>query len=70
MKRAGENLGPETFKAAMETLRDLDTGGIVPPVTYTSTSHAPTKLSRLYRTDNQRGVMVPITELRTPKVLK
>ena len=70
MKRAGKNLGPETFKAAMETMRDFDTGGIVPPVTYTSTSHAPTKLSRLYRTDSQRGVMVPITELRTPKVIK
>jgi branched-chain amino acid transport system substrate-binding protein len=70
MKRAGKNLTPETFKASLETLRDFDTGGILPPVTFTKTSHAPTRLSRLYKADIERGVMVPITDLREPKVLK
>ena len=53
----------------METLKDFDTGGIVPPVTYTSKSHAPTTLSRFYKADIERGVMVPITDLRRPKIL-
>ena len=70
MKRAGKELTPETFKASMETLKDFDTAGIVPPVTYTSKSHAPTTLSRFYKADIERGVMVPITDLRKPKVLK
>lgn len=70
MKRAGKDLTPETFKASMETLKDFDTGGIVPPVTYTSKSHAPTTLSRFYKADIERGVMAPITDLRQPKGLK
>jgi branched-chain amino acid transport system substrate-binding protein len=54
----------------LETLKDFDTSGIVPPVTYTSTSHAPTTISRLYRANPERGVMVAITDWRTPKVIK
>ncbi|MBI4962106.1 MAG: ABC transporter substrate-binding protein [Desulfomonile tiedjei] len=70
MKRAGKDLTPESFKKGLETLKDFDTGGIVPPVTFTATSHAPTKVSRLYRADPEKGVMVPITDWRTPKELK
>ena len=70
LKRAGENLTPETFKNAMETLKDFDTGGILSPVSFTSTSHAPTRLARLYRANPEKGVMMPITEWRTPKELK
>ncbi len=70
MKRAGKNLTPETFKASLETLKNFDTGGILPLVTYTSKSHAPTTLSRFYKADIERGVMAPITDLREPKVLK
>lgn len=70
MKRAGQDLTPESFKKGLETLKDFDTGGIVPPVTYTPESHAPTKVSRLYRAAPDKGVMVPITDWRTPKELK
>jgi branched-chain amino acid transport system substrate-binding protein len=70
LKRAGKDLTPETFKAAMETLKDFKTGGIVPPVTYTKTSHAPTTQCRLYRADPAKGVMVAITDWRTPKKVK
>jgi branched-chain amino acid transport system substrate-binding protein len=70
LKRAGENLTPETFKNAMETLKDFDTGGILPPVNFTSTSHAPTSLARLYRANIEKKVMMPITEWRAPKKLK
>jgi branched-chain amino acid transport system substrate-binding protein len=70
MKRAGKDLTPESFKGAMETFKDFKTGGIVPPVTYTKTSHAPTTLCRLYRADPAKGVMVAITDWRTPKKIK
>ncbi len=70
LKRAGQDLTPENFKKGLETLKDFDTGGIVPPVTYTPTSHAPTTMSRLYRADPEKGVMVAITDWRTPKQIK
>lgn len=70
LKRAGQDLTPESFKNAMETLNNFNTGGILPPVTFTSTSHAPTRLARLYRANVKKGVMMPITEWRTPKELK
>ncbi len=70
MKRAGKDLTPESFKHGLETLKDFKTGGIVPPVTYTSSSHAPTNVSRLYRADPEKGVMMPITDWRTPKEMK
>ncbi len=70
MKRAGQNLTPESFKDGLETLKDFDTGGIVPPVTYTSTSHAPTPVARIYRADVEKGVMIPITGWRAPIEVK
>lgn len=70
LKRAGQNLTPDSFKNALETLKDFDTGGIVPPVTFTSTSHAPSPLSRLYRADPDKGAMIPITDWRKPMEFK
>jgi branched-chain amino acid transport system substrate-binding protein len=70
LKRAGQNLTPDTFKNALETLKDFDTGGIVPPVTFTSTSHAPSPLSRLYKADVAKGAMIPITDWRKPVEMK
>ena len=55
LKRAGENLTPETFKNAMETLKDFDTGGILPPVTFTSTSHAPTAIGASLPCEPRKG---------------
>jgi branched-chain amino acid transport system substrate-binding protein len=70
MKRAGVNLTPESYKDSMETLKDFDTEGIVPPVTYSPTSHAPTTVARLYRADPAKGLMMPITDWRSPKEMK
>ena len=70
LKRAGQNLTPDSFRNALETLKDFDTGGIIPPVTFTSTSHAPSPLSRLYHADPDKGAMMPITDWRKPMELK
>jgi branched-chain amino acid transport system substrate-binding protein len=70
MTRAGKDLTPESLKASLETFKDYKTGGIIPPVTYTSTSHAPSKVSRLYRANPDKGVMEAITEWRVPKEMK
>jgi ABC-type branched-subunit amino acid transport system substrate-binding protein len=39
LKRAGECLNNETFVAAMESITDFDTGGIMPPLTFTPDNH-------------------------------
>lgn len=67
IKRAGKNLTPETLKKALESLRNFKTGGVLPPVTYTSTSHAPPKMVKLYKADVKNRRLVPITGWRSPR---
>lgn len=67
LKRAGKNVSPEKLKDALESLRDFDTGGILPPVTYTPTSHMPTRKAKLYKADVQKLTLVPITGFREAK---
>ncbi|MBI4775924.1 MAG: ABC transporter substrate-binding protein [Deltaproteobacteria bacterium] len=67
MKRAGENLNPDTLKEAMETLSDYETGGIFPPVTYTHQSHAPSEKVKFFKADVPNNRLVPITDWRSPK---
>lgn len=69
IKRAGKDLDPETLKNALETLRDFDTGGILPPVTYTPESHAPAKKVKLFKADVEKKCLVPLTGWRSPKDL-
>ena len=69
LKKAGRDLTPETLKNALETFRNFDTGGIFPPVTYTSESHAPAKKVKLFKADVEKGRLVPLTDWRSPKDL-
>ena len=66
LRRAGNNLTPETLRAALETLRGFDTGGILPPITYTPESHEPTKKAKIYKADVEKGTFVPVTDWREP----
>lgn len=45
-KKAGKLNGPG-LKAALETLKDFDTGGLTPPITYTATDHRPSTASMI-----------------------
>jgi branched-chain amino acid transport system substrate-binding protein len=69
MKRAGKKLTPDSLKNALETLKDFDTGGILPRVTYTPKSHAPSKEVRLFKADVPGKRLVPFTDWRKPKDL-
>jgi branched-chain amino acid transport system substrate-binding protein len=66
IKRAGQDLNPDTLKAALESLRDFDTGGIFPPVTWTAESHAPSKKVKLFKADVEGKRLIPITDWRLP----
>jgi branched-chain amino acid transport system substrate-binding protein len=69
-KRAGRNLTPDTLKAAFETFRDFDTGGIFPPLTYTSTSHAPPEMVKFFKADVPNKRLRAISDFRSPKKMK
>jgi branched-chain amino acid transport system substrate-binding protein len=69
-KRAGKNLNPDTLKAAFETFRKFDTGGIFPPLTYTDKSHAPPEMVKFFKADLANKRLVAITDWRKPKKLK
>ena len=58
---AGQPVTGETMKAALETLKDFDTGGVVAPLTFTSTDHRGNKSLKLYQV--KHGTWEPITEL-------
>ncbi len=70
MKRAGKDLNPDSLKAAMETLSNYETGGIFPPVNYTSESHAPAEMVKFFKADVPNKRLIAITDWRKPKDLK
>ena len=69
-KRAGKNLNPDTLKAAFETFKDFDTGGIFPPLTYTSKSHTPPEMVKFFKSDVPNKRLVTVTGWRKPKEMK
>jgi branched-chain amino acid transport system substrate-binding protein len=69
-KRAGKDLNPDSLKAAFETFRDFDTGGIFPPLTYTDKSHAPPEMVKFFKADVPNKRLVTVTGWRTPKKMK
>jgi branched-chain amino acid transport system substrate-binding protein len=69
-KRAGKDLTPDTLKAALETFKDYNTGGVFPPATYTSKSHAPAEMVKFFKTDVANKRLVAISDWRKPKEMK
>ena len=69
LKRAGRDLTIDTLVGALESIRELDTGGISGPISFSPTSRKGLHHTRLYRADPERGELFPITGWRkTPGV--
>jgi branched-chain amino acid transport system substrate-binding protein len=62
--KAGKLTG-EGVRAAAETLKDFDTGGLAPPITYTSTDHRPSTKTPIYQV--QKGKLVKVAEYDMPR---
>jgi branched-chain amino acid transport system substrate-binding protein len=63
LKRAPTKPTGKQIKEAFETFRNVDTGGLLPPVTYTPASHEPCNSLRIYQV--KRGKLVPVTNYIT-----
>lgn len=48
----GKEVNGENLKAALETISNLDTGGVTSPITFTSTDHRGSKALRLFQVQN------------------
>ena len=62
--KAGQLNGPGV-KAALETLKDFDLGGLTNPVTYTATDHRPTTKTAIYTIKD--GKLVKVKEYEMPR---
>lgn len=54
------NLTADGIKEAMETFRDFDTGGLVPPLSYFQKDHRATTQTKIFRIEKDR--LIPITD--------
>ncbi|MFH1058541.1 MAG: ABC transporter substrate-binding protein [Pseudomonadota bacterium] len=64
-KKAGKLDGPG-LKAALETIKDFDTGGLTAPITYTATDHRPNTTLTIY-TVGQGGKMEKVKVVTMPR---
>jgi branched-chain amino acid transport system substrate-binding protein len=64
VKRATELSGPG-IKKALETLRNFDTGGLTPPITYTAEDHRPTTRCAIYEVKG--GKLARVGEFEVPR---
>ncbi|MFH1625402.1 MAG: hypothetical protein ABID54_09655, partial [Pseudomonadota bacterium] len=60
-KKAGRDLDEDGFIRALETLHNYDTGGLLPPITFTSESHRGAKSSKIYRVDPVKKQYIGVT---------
>ena len=67
LKRAAEagDLSGEGVKAAWETIEDFDTGGLTPPVTYTSKDHRGTTTVWVWKVES--GKFVKVAQVILPR---
>lgn len=67
LKIADKNkqLNGEGVKKAMESMKNFDTGGLVPPITYSATDHRPTTKTTIYVIKG--GKMTKVEDQETPR---
>ena len=62
LKRAGDNLTGEGLKNALETITDFDTGGIAPPLTFSSKDHRGSYMVKLSLANPEKGTFESFTD--------
>ncbi|RJP55743.1 MAG: hypothetical protein C4549_07760 [Deltaproteobacteria bacterium] len=67
MKKAAHNLTIEGLVDGIESLKNLDTGGITAPISYSKTSHKPGNYCKMYRSDVPNKKMIPTSGWLRPK---
>lgn len=63
VKRVDGDVTGEKLKAALETLKDFDTGGITDKITFSAKSHRGAFATRIFKADVAKGVWVQVAPL-------
>ncbi len=67
-KKAGKNLTRQKVIDALETFRNYDTGGLMPPITFTPTDHVASRSCKVYKMEAKNPMIwVPLTGFREPR---
>jgi branched-chain amino acid transport system substrate-binding protein len=67
LKRAGDNLSGEKLKEAIETIKDLDTGGITAPLSYGPAQHTGGAQIKYTKVNLQKGFWEPVSDWIIPE---
>ncbi|MEW6616380.1 MAG: ABC transporter substrate-binding protein [Thermodesulfobacteriota bacterium] len=69
LKRAGKELNTGGLLIALESIRDMDTGELSGPISFSPTNHQGVHHTKLYRANPESGKFIPITDWRkTPEI--
>ncbi len=63
IKRVDGDVTGEKLKAALETIKDYDTGGITDKITFSDKSHRGALATRVFKADAGKGAWVPVIPL-------
>lgn len=66
LKRAGKNLDAESFINSVESIRNLDSGGITGVISYSPSLHKATEYAKIFKPDATKNRLVPITDWVKP----
>ena len=68
LHRVGRDLTIDKFVRALESIKEMDTGGLSGPVGFSPTNHKGIHYTKLYKADPASGKLLPITDWRkTPE---
>lgn len=70
LKKAGRDLTSNALIEAIEGLKNLDTGGITGPITYSPQDHKPGEYARIDKVDSEKEVLVQLTGWIKPRSVK
>lgn len=62
MKKAGDNLTGQTLKAAIESIQNMDTGGITVPLNYGPTQHTGGAQIKYVKVNMEKGFWEPVSD--------
>ena len=62
IRRAGKDLSNESFVNALETIKNMDMGGLTGPISYSPTDHKGNSDARMYKAESGKGYFVPVTD--------
>lgn len=67
MKKAGDNLTGQTLKEAIESVKNLDTGGITAPLSYDPTQHTGGAQIKYAKVNLEKGFWEPVSDWLKPE---